>query len=97
MYRESDFEALSRFTPPEVQRTNLASAVLQLKALGIEDIVHFDFPSPPPARNLASALELLYALQGAGLPLPSQLHIYFIIIRVFGFEFTIGYLVGLAM
>jgi len=63
LYRESDFEALSRFTPPEVQRTNLASAVLQLKALGIEDIVHFDFPSPPPARNLASALELLYALQ----------------------------------
>ena len=38
--------------------------ILQLKALGIDDIVHFDFPSPPPARFLANALELLYALKG---------------------------------
>ena len=55
---------MAQFTPPEVQRSNLAPAVLQLKALGVDDVVHFDFPSPPPARHLAVALEILYALQG---------------------------------
>lgn len=37
-------------------------AVLQLKALGVHNVLRFDFPSPPPARHLVSALELLYAL-----------------------------------
>jgi ATP-dependent RNA helicase DDX35 len=37
-------------------------AVLQLKALGIDNVLRFNFPSPPPARNLHSALGLLYAL-----------------------------------
>ena len=32
------------------------------QALGIDDILHFDFPSPPPALTLARALETLYAL-----------------------------------
>ena len=32
------------------------------QALGIDDILHFDFPSPPPALTLARALEILYAL-----------------------------------
>ncbi|KAJ1495962.1 P-loop containing nucleoside triphosphate hydrolase protein, partial [Baffinella frigidus] len=46
----------------QLKRTDLASVVLQLKALGIDDILHFDFPSPPPALTLARALEILYAL-----------------------------------
>lgn len=60
--READFLALPRNTPPELQRTDLSLAVLQLKALGIDNIVRFEFPSAPPARNLISAMELLYAL-----------------------------------
>lgn len=36
--------------------------VLQLKALGINNILKFNFPSPPPVENLKSALEILYAL-----------------------------------
>jgi len=63
LYTENDYHNLAQFTPPEVQRSNLAPAVLQLKALGVDDVVHFDFPSPPPARHLAVALEILYALQ----------------------------------
>jgi len=35
-----------------MQRTDLSLAVLQLKALGIENIVRFEFPSAPPAKNL---------------------------------------------
>ena len=34
-------------TPPEIQRTNLASVVLSLKSLGIHDLVNFDFMDPP--------------------------------------------------
>ena len=65
MYREQDYEALADFTPPELERANLAGAVLQLKALGVDDVAHFDLPSPPPARHLSVGLELLYALQGS--------------------------------
>jgi HrpA-like helicases len=53
---------LSESTPAEMQRSELSMAVLQLKALGIDNVLRFNFPSPPPARNLQSALELLYAL-----------------------------------
>ena len=36
--------------------------MLQLKALGIDDVLHFDFLDPPPAAALARALELLHTL-----------------------------------
>lgn len=32
---------------PEIQRINLANTVLYLKALGIHDILGFDFLDPP--------------------------------------------------
>eukprot|EP01105_Mastigella_eilhardi_P014061 TRINITY_DN319_c0_g1_i1.p1 TRINITY_DN319_c0_g1~~TRINITY_DN319_c0_g1_i1.p1 ORF type:complete len:697 (-),score=165.37 TRINITY_DN319_c0_g1_i1:1149-3239(-) len=63
LYTEDSFYATLQFgTVPEIQRSNLSSLVLQLKALGIDDIVHFDFISSPPYENLAHSLELLYAL-----------------------------------
>ena len=49
-------------TVPEIQRTNLASTVLMLKSLGINDLIHFDFLDPPPAETLIKSLELLYAM-----------------------------------
>lgn len=49
-------------TVPEIQRINLGNAVLMLKALGINDLVHFDFLDPPPHETLVLALEQLYAL-----------------------------------
>ena len=33
---------------PEIQRTNLASTVLSLKAMGVNDFITFDFMDPPP-------------------------------------------------
>lgn len=53
---------MSDTTPPEMQRLELSGAVLQLKALGIDDVLHFSFPSPPSAQRLAAAYELLHAL-----------------------------------
>ncbi|XP_059619306.1 pre-mRNA-splicing factor ATP-dependent RNA helicase DHX16 [Phlebotomus argentipes] len=49
-------------TVPEIQRINLGNAVLTLKALGINDLLHFDFLDPPPHETLVLALEQLYAL-----------------------------------
>ena len=34
-------------TYPEILRSNLSAVVLQLKKLGIDDLVHFDFMDPP--------------------------------------------------
>jgi ATP-dependent RNA helicase DHX8/PRP22 len=47
---------------PEIQRTNLANTVLMLKAMGINDLLHFDFMDPPPVQTLITAMENLYAL-----------------------------------
>lgn len=49
-------------TVPEMQRSNLAMIVIQLKAMGIDNVLQFDFMSPPPAESMIRALELLYAL-----------------------------------
>ena len=38
------------------------NAVLTLKALGIDDLMHFDFLDPPPPETLILAMEQLYAL-----------------------------------
>ena len=47
---------------PEIQRTNMASLVLILKAMGINDLISFPFMDPPPIQSLVSAMEQLYAL-----------------------------------
>ncbi|XP_074028365.1 probable ATP-dependent RNA helicase DHX35 [Leptinotarsa decemlineata] len=62
LYTEEYFSKLAENTPPEMVRSNLTYAVLQIKALGIDNILKFNFPSPPPVQNLKSALEILYAL-----------------------------------
>ncbi|XP_075211640.1 putative ATP-dependent RNA helicase DHX35 [Lycorma delicatula] len=62
LYTEDDYKKLPENSPPEMQRSDLSGAVLQLKALGINNVLRFSFPSPPPARNLLAALELLHAL-----------------------------------
>lgn len=57
-----DRGVLAEQSPAEMQRTDITSAVLQLKALGIDDVLHFDFLSPPPADSMIYAVELLYSL-----------------------------------
>ncbi|KAK9473615.1 mRNA splicing factor RNA helicase [Dipodascopsis tothii] len=56
------YNELPANTMPEIQRTNLASVVLMLMSLGINDLLHFDFMDPPPNETLVRALEQLYAL-----------------------------------
>lgn len=64
LYTEEAFDQLPQSTVPEMQRSNLAPVILQLKALGIDNVLRFHFMSPPPAQSMVQALELLYALGG---------------------------------
>ncbi|KAJ3138426.1 hypothetical protein HDU90_001390 [Geranomyces variabilis] len=60
LYTEKSFtKDLQEQTYPEILRTNLGTVVLQLKKLGIDDLVHFDFMDPPAPETLIRALELL--------------------------------------
>ncbi|KAF2719137.1 pre-mRNA-splicing factor ATP-dependent RNA helicase prp16 [Polychaeton citri CBS 116435] len=49
-------------TIPEIQRQNLGHTILMLKAMGINDLLGFDFMDPPPTNTMLTALEELYAL-----------------------------------
>ncbi|KAI9727235.1 MAG: hypothetical protein M1828_006854 [Chrysothrix sp. TS-e1954] len=49
-------------TTPEILRTNIVGVVLSLKALGINDLLQFDFLDSPDPQSIISALEELYAL-----------------------------------
>ncbi|XP_043283475.1 probable ATP-dependent RNA helicase DHX35 isoform X2 [Venturia canescens] len=62
LYTEEAYENFFESTPPQMQRADLAPAILQLKALGIDNVLRFNFPSSPPSKNLLAGLELLYAL-----------------------------------
>lgn len=62
LYTEEAYERLPAQIPPEMRRSDLSTTVLYLKALGIDNVLRFDFPTKPPAKNLLSALELLLAL-----------------------------------
>ncbi|RDW62809.1 p-loop containing nucleoside triphosphate hydrolase-14 [Coleophoma crateriformis] len=62
LYTEASYDGLAESTVPEIQRSNLAPVILQLKALGIDNIVRFPFITSPPAELVIRALELLYSL-----------------------------------
>lgn len=62
LYTEEAYQSLPDANVPEIQRSNLAPFILQLKALGIDNVLRFDFLSPPPAELMTRALELLYSL-----------------------------------
>ncbi|KAF2430479.1 P-loop containing nucleoside triphosphate hydrolase protein [Tothia fuscella] len=60
LYTEGAFKKeLIEQTYPEILRSNLSMTVLQLKKLGIDDLVHFDLMDPPAPETLMRALEEL--------------------------------------
>ena len=62
LYSQADFESRPEFTEPEILRTNLASVILQMAAIGLGDVPKFPFIDPPDARNIADGLTLLAEL-----------------------------------
>eukprot|EP00742_Colponemidia_sp_Colp-10_P003806 GILJ01004055.1.p1 GENE.GILJ01004055.1~~GILJ01004055.1.p1 ORF type:complete len:698 (+),score=71.08 GILJ01004055.1:38-2131(+) len=62
LYTEESFEQLRPTTIPEILRCNLATVVLQLKAIGVDDLLRFEFMDKPATNAIVRALEQLYAL-----------------------------------
>ena len=59
LYSEEDFADRHPFTEPEIQRTNLASVILQMKLLGLGDIGDFPFIDPPDNRLIKDGYRVL--------------------------------------
>lgn len=62
LYSEDDFLSRPEFTDPEILRTNLASVILQMTALGLGDIAAFPFVEAPDKRNIQDGVRLLEEL-----------------------------------
>ncbi|KNC79661.1 hypothetical protein, variant [Sphaeroforma arctica JP610] len=62
LFSEDLFRTLDSTTTPEIVRCNLASAVLNMKAMGVDDIIHFDFLDKPTTESLRAALMLIFSL-----------------------------------
>jgi ATP-dependent helicase HrpA len=62
LYSEDDFESRAEYTDPEILRTNLASVILQMTALGLGDIGRFPFLDPPDQRTVKAGVQLLEEL-----------------------------------
>ncbi len=59
LYSEDDFEARPEFTDPEILRTNLASVILQMTAIGLGDVARFPFIEPPDRHAIRDGYGLL--------------------------------------
>jgi ATP-dependent helicase HrpA len=62
LYSEDDFAARPEYTDPEILRTNLASLILQMAALGLGAPEDFPFVDPPDTRLLNDGYRLLQEL-----------------------------------
>jgi ATP-dependent helicase HrpA len=59
LYSEQDYADRRPFTEAEIQRTNLASVILQMKLLGLGDISAFPFIDPPDNRLIKDGYRVL--------------------------------------
>jgi ATP-dependent helicase HrpA len=63
LFAQDDFDQRPQFTPPEVLRTNLASVILQMSALGLGEPEQFPFVDPPDTRLINDGYRLLQELK----------------------------------
>ncbi|DBA01321.1 TPA: hypothetical protein N0F65_001826 [Lagenidium giganteum] len=62
LFPEETFDQLAERAIPDIQRVSLEVVVLQLKCMGIDDVLGFDFIEKPKVNSLVKAMEKLYAL-----------------------------------
>ncbi|NXK32609.1 DHX37 helicase, partial [Piprites chloris] len=62
LYSSAVFMDFEKFSAPEITKRPVEDLILQMKALNIEKVINFPFPTPPPTETLAAAEELLIAL-----------------------------------
>lgn len=70
LYSSAVYEAdFADYTEPEILRTPIEGVVLQMKSMGLHNVINFPFPTPPSRQGLAKAEKLLKnlgALTGSG-------------------------------
>ncbi len=62
LYSVEDFRGRPEFTDPEILRTNLASVILQMAAIGLGGIEAFPFVESPDTRSIRDGIALLEEL-----------------------------------
>jgi len=68
LYTEESYHKLVKYSSPEMTRfksiskSDITSLVLQLTRMGYNDLVHFDYPSPPSPESLIIAYNKLHYL-----------------------------------
>eukprot|EP01117_Protostelium_nocturnum_P004795 TRINITY_DN1739_c0_g1_i1.p1 TRINITY_DN1739_c0_g1~~TRINITY_DN1739_c0_g1_i1.p1 ORF type:complete len:911 (+),score=370.56 TRINITY_DN1739_c0_g1_i1:84-2816(+) len=62
LYTKSEYDEFAPSTVPEIQRTNLSNVILTLKAMGVKDILSFQFLDPPDPVLLIQAMKQLFFL-----------------------------------
>jgi HrpA-like RNA helicase len=62
LYTEQTFDGLKEAVTPDILRSNLSVVVLQLKSLGVENVLSFDFIDRPHVDSLKHAIEDIFSL-----------------------------------
>lgn len=63
LYTEDSYNnEMKETTIPEIQRSNMAMVALDMKVIGIDDLIGFDFMDKPPTKIIIDALDQLYTL-----------------------------------
>jgi len=56
LYTEESYRSLDQNTIPEILRCDLSSALLTMKARGVDDVLNFPYLTPPPREAIEKAL-----------------------------------------
>ncbi|RHZ71110.1 hypothetical protein Glove_262g16 [Diversispora epigaea] len=62
LYTEEEYTKMEKETDPEIKRCNIASIILLLKALGIDNVFEFDYLDAPSRNLIKRAMEQLFIL-----------------------------------
>jgi len=62
LYSQEDIDSRPQFTDPEILRTNLASVILQMKAVNLGNIEQFPFVEAPDARLIRDGYATLHEI-----------------------------------
>ncbi|KAF4533012.1 hypothetical protein B566_EDAN000703 [Ephemera danica] len=62
LYSEEEYEAMERYTTPEILRVPLDSLLLQMVAMGLPDARRFPFIEAPPAESIETSISTLKEL-----------------------------------
>ena len=62
LFSQDDYDSRSKFTTPEIRRTNLASVILQTLALKLGDISQFPFIDAPQPDAIADGYRTLFEI-----------------------------------